>query len=193
LFKSKVNDKDKVITLNKLKEIDLPLVLAWRNAPEVRQYMYLTHEISEAEHHAWFIRMKHDPQALWYIHQDENGKSNGVVYFTQYQPENRSAFWGFYTAPDTLVGTGTKLGLSALDEAFNVLNLHKLNAEVISTNERSLHFHDKLGFYREGFFRDYHFNGEHYLDVVRLGILQSEWLKKRPEIENIIAKYDVTI
>lgn len=179
--------------LNKLAETDLPLVLAWRNTPEVRQHMYSAHEISEAEHRAWFARMKHDPQVRWYIHQDEYCNLDGVVYFTQYQPENHSSFWGFYAAPEAPRGTGTKLGLDALDEAFNVLSLHKLNAEVLSSNERSLRFHEKMGFHREGIFRDDHFNGEYYVDVVRLGIVKSEWVEKRPEIESLIAKSNVTV
>lgn len=179
------------MSLRKLTEADLSLTLFWRNALEVRQNMYSVHEISEMEHRAWFSRMENDEQSRWFIHQDENGNPDGVVYFTQYRPENHSSFWGFYVAPDAPAGTGTKLGLDALDEAFNTLNLHKLNAEVLSTNERSLHFHDKLGFHREGFFRDYHFNGESHLNVVRLGILQSEWSKKRSEIENIVTTWSI--
>jgi len=178
------------MTLHKLTEIDLQLVLAWRNAPEVRKSMCATLEISEADHHAWFARMEHDPQALWYIHQGKNDMPDGVVYFTQYRPENQSSFLGFYAAPDAPAGTDTKLSMSALDKAFHEFNLHKVSAEVLITNERSLHFHEKLGFNREGIFRDYHFDGEGFVDVIRLGILKSEWVKKRSEIENRIAKLD---
>lgn len=173
--------------IRKLTEVDLPLVLSWRNAPEVRKYMYSSKEISEAEHRAWFSVMNSDPQARWYLHQDENDKPDGVVYFTQYRPDNSSSFWGFYVAPNAPAGTGTKLGLDALNEAFHVLGLHKLNAEVLKTNQPSLRFHEKLGFSCEGIFRDYHFNGKHFVDVVRFGILKTEWLEKTPEIESHIA------
>ncbi|MBT4944960.1 MAG: UDP-4-amino-4,6-dideoxy-N-acetyl-beta-L-altrosamine N-acetyltransferase [Candidatus Marinimicrobia bacterium] len=178
------------MNLRKLTEDDLSLILVWRNAPEVRKSMYTTQEISEADHRTWFSRTKHDPQTRWYLHQNENDKPDGVVYFTQYRPENQSSFWDFYAAPDAPAGTGTKLGLDALDKAFYELNLHKLNAEVLSTNECSLLFHEKLGFNREGIFRDYHFDGEGFVDVIRLGILKSEWVKKRSEIKNRIAKLD---
>lgn len=170
--------------LRKLTEKDLELILGWRNAPEVRKYMYSTQEISEAEHRAWFSVMDSDPQARWYLHQDENDKPDGVVYFTQYRPDNSSSFWGFYVAPNAPAGTGTKLGLDALNEAFNVLGLHKLNAEVLKTNQRSLRFHEKMGFKCEGRFRDYHFNGNDFVDVIRFGILESEWVEKVLEIES---------
>ena len=173
-----------------LTEADLPLILAWRNATEVRRFMYSQHKISESEHLAWFSRIKHDLQARWYLHHDENNKPDGVVYFTQYRPENQSSFWGFYVAPKSPAGTGTKLGLDALNEAFCLLGLHKLNAEVLATNKLSLIFHEKLGFCAEGRFRDYHFNGKSFIDVIRFGILKSEWSENRPKVESRIAKFN---
>jgi methionyl-tRNA formyltransferase len=173
--------------LRPLTEQDLSLVRAWRNAPEVRRNMYTAHEISAAEHQAWFSRLKDDATSRWFIHEDAVGKPDGVVYFTHLQPSIVSAFWGFYAAPGALQGTGTRLGLDALDTAFEVLGLHKLNAEAIASNEASLRFQKKLGFREEGQFRDHHFNGQRYVDVVRLGILASEWAGKRREIQAQIA------
>ncbi len=178
--------------LRPLAEVDLPLVLAWRNAPEVRRNMYSQHEITHGEHLAWFGRLQHDPQSRWFIHVDTKGRPDGVVYFTQYQAIMGNAFWGFYSAPKSSPGTGTRLGLDAIDKALLEMKLHKLNAEVIGTNVISLRFHLKLGFQQEGLLRDYHFDGKKYVDVVRLGILDTEWAAKREEIQARTAKYDST-
>lgn len=35
-------------------DADMLTVLRWRNHPEVRQVMFTTHEIAEAEHRAWW-------------------------------------------------------------------------------------------------------------------------------------------
>ena len=151
--------------------------------------MYSAHEISEEEHRAWFARMHNDHQSRWYVHMDQHRTPDGVVYFTQYRPDQRSAFWGFYIGTEAKQGSGTYLGLEALDEAFFTLKLHKLNAEVLSTNEKSLRFHEKLGFVREGHFREAHFNGEQYIDVVRFGILELEWSDLRDKISQDAMKY----
>ncbi len=174
--------------LRPLAEKDLPLIRAWTNAPEVRRNMYSKHEITEAAHQSWFARLKDDDQSRWFIHENVAGQPDGVVYFTQLQPANGSAFWGFCAAPGALPGSGTRLGLDALDKAFSDLGLHKLNAEVFTSNEASLRFQNKLGFKEEGLFRDFHFDGESYIDVVRLGILAKEWSAKREEIQTRIAK-----
>lgn len=162
----------------------------WRNAPEVRGNMYSKHVITEVEHQAWFARLKDDAQSRWFIHENAMGQPDGVVYFTHLQPASGSGFWGFYTAPGALPGTGTRLGLDALDKAFTDLGLHKLNAEAITSNEASLRFQKKLGFKEEGLLRDFHFDGKNYVDVVRLGILTTEWTVKRNEIQARIAKLD---
>lgn len=156
------------------------MVRAWRNAPEVRSWMFNTHEISESEHQAWFERRKSDATSCWLIHEDEGGCPDGVAYFTQIEATSRSAFWGFYAAPGAPKGTGTRLGVEAMDHAFGALNLHKLNSEVIAGNEASLRFQKKLGFQEEGVLRHAHFDGQQHTDVVRLGMLSDEWHKRRP-------------
>jgi UDP-4-amino-4,6-dideoxy-N-acetyl-beta-L-altrosamine N-acetyltransferase len=170
------------MALRPLAEADLLPVLSWRNAPEVRQQMYSSHEIGEKEHREWFQRMQTDDGVRWYVHENAEGVTDGVAYFTQYSKIKRSAFWGFYISPEAKPGTGTSLGIDALDQAFSALNLHKLNAEALASNLRSLRFHEKLGFRNEGVFRDFHFDGSRYFDVVRYGMLAPEWLQMRPKV-----------
>lgn len=174
------------MVLRKLEEDDLNIMLIWRNAPEVRQQMYSKHIISEVEHQSWYETMKLDPKSIWYIHEDQHGKPDGVVYFTNYSKDNQSSYWGFYSDPDAPKGTGSQLGIEALDEAFKVLNLHKLNAEVLASNLPSLGLHKKLGFSKEGVFRDFHYDGSQFIDVIRFGILSSEWANIRTTFEKAL-------
>lgn len=178
--------------LRPLAESDLLTMLEWRNAPSVRENMYTKHEISEAEHRNWFARQKNDEHSRWYIYEDEMSKPQGVVYFTQYQLEQRNSFWGFYAGQNAKPGLGACMELDALDHAFTSLGLHKLNCEVIATNNKVVNLHKKFGFKEEGVFRDVHFNGKEFIDVIRLGILSSEWLNKRAEIIGRIARLNQT-
>lgn len=161
---------------------DLALILEWRNAPEIRRYMYTKHEISMQEHLAWFERLQCDPKSRWLIYSDSQEQPVGVASFTQHDSTGKIAFWGFYTAPNCVRGTGTGLGYEVVSYAFSELGLHKLNADVLADNVKSLSFHEMLGFKREGLFRDGHFNGEAYIDVARFGILEAEWSVKKVEI-----------
>lgn len=174
--------------LRPLSESDLSTMLEWRNAPAVRENMYTKHEISKEEHREWFVRQQTDKYSRWYIYEDEVNNPQGVVYFTQYQPEQRNSFWGFYAGKNARPGIGSRMELEALDHAFTNLGLHKLNCEVIASNNKVIALHKKFGFREEGVFRDIHFDGNKFLDVIRLGIISSEWLSKRAEIIDLIAR-----
>lgn len=152
---------------------DLERVLAWRNHPEVRRYMYTQHEITLDEHQRWFERTLPNPKKHLLVF-EVNQQPLGFVNFNE--TENAGiADWGFYVAPDAPKGSGRQLGRAALSHAFTQLKLHKVNGQALSYNERSIQFHQFLGFQQEGVLRDQHFDGEHYHHVICLGLLCHEW------------------
>lgn len=173
-----------------LEDLDLGLILQWRNAPAVRQAMFTQHEISQEEHQAWFHRMQADDTKRWFVYLNESNKPSGVVYFTDLDPAQGSAFWGFYARPDATPGTGLRLSLDALDFAFNELRIQKLNAEVLASNKRSLEMHKKVGFAKEGCFREQFFDGERRIAVIRLAMLADEWLGCRRALKSHVAQMD---
>ena len=56
-----------------------------------------------------------------------------------------------------------KMSLAALDQAFNKLNIQKLNADVLASNTRSLDMHKNVGFVEEGYFQKQHSMGKNAL------------------------------
>lgn len=153
---------------------DLELVLSWRNHPQVRSYMYTRHEISLAEHSAWFERATRDPKRHLLL-LDIGGRAQGFVNLHEIAPGG-IADWGFYLAPDAPQGTGRKLGQSALAYAFADIGLHKVCGQALASNARSIRFHQRLGFSQEGVQRQQHFDGQSYHDIVCFGLLAAEWL-----------------
>jgi UDP-4-amino-4,6-dideoxy-N-acetyl-beta-L-altrosamine N-acetyltransferase len=161
-------------------ESDLEQVLSWRNHPDIRRYMYTQHEITLAEHTHWFNKavnsLDHhllvfelDNVALGFV--NINNRSDGNI-----------AEWGFYVAPNSEKGTGKRLGITALDYAFNTLKLHKICGQALAHNTPSVKFHMRLGFVQEGVLRDQYFNGQNYEDVIHFGLLADEWKIKETEL-----------
>ena len=160
-------------SLRPMSASDLEIVFQWRNNPDVRRFMYTTHELTWEEHCAWFERArKNDNVKLLIYEQDRSPR--GFVNISCKRSRG-IADWGFYLAPDAPAGTGQNLGAAVLNYAFSQLGLHKLCGEVLGFNDRSLRFHQRLGFVREGRLREQHFDGESYHDVVCFGLLKSEW------------------
>lgn len=161
------------VLIRSMAEDDLPMVLAWRNHPEVRRFMFTQHEISLEEHTQWFMRVVQDNTRRLLIVQLQ-GKPIGYVQFSNVEPGG-VADWGFYARPDAAKGTGRKLGASALDHAFGQLKLNKVCGRAIDTNQASIRFHERLGFKREAVLRDQKRINDEYQTLICFGLLAHEW------------------
>ena len=65
--------------------------------------------------------------------------------------------------------------------AFNELNLYRVQLSVFSYNQRALALYKKLGFQREGTFREFlHRDGQRY-DMFLYGLLRREWEQSAQE------------
>ncbi len=66
---------------------------------------------------------------------------------------------------------------TAINFAFNRMNLHRLEAEIIETNKRSQKIIEGLGFAFEGELREAKYQNGKYVSVLRYGLLKQEFDK----------------
>ncbi len=158
---------------------DLSMVLSWRNHPDVRRFMFNQHEISLQEHTAWFTQVIKDGSKDLLI-VEESSTPIGYVQFSHVELGGIS-HWGFYIRPDASKGTGQKLGIAALEHAFDKLQLHKVCGEVIASNQASIKFHERLGFTREAEFENHRCINDKHHTIVHFGLLADQWLAYKRE------------
>lgn len=173
--------------LRPILEKDISTMLAWRNAPAVREHMYTRHEITEEEHNAWWSRYCTRTDQMYFMYEDKQ-QSLGIVGITAVDLINSNCSWAFYSSPKALRGTGSRMEYLTLEHVFFNLELNKLYCEVLSTNPAVVKLHKKFGFVVEGVFREQHKITEKYIDIYRLGLLKKEWLNNRTNmLEKLIA------
>ncbi|MGK3116952.1 UDP-4-amino-4,6-dideoxy-N-acetyl-beta-L-altrosamine N-acetyltransferase [Pseudomonas corrugata] len=176
--------------LGKLREInddELELMLAWRNAPNVRANMYTRHEISLEEHLAWWKRVQLRSDQRYFMY-ELDGKPTGIVGFNDLDVVNAISSWAFYASPEAPKGAGSKMEFLALDYAFYNMYLHKLMCEVLAFNSAVIKLHQKFDFKVEGILREHHLVDGQYVDVYKLGLLSLEWELRRPTMYEKILK-----
>jgi UDP-4-amino-4,6-dideoxy-N-acetyl-beta-L-altrosamine N-acetyltransferase len=154
-------------------DADLAQMLVWRNQPQVRANMLTQHEISAEEHRQWYERTQQDATRLLLI-VEENGAPLGFVNFADVQAGAAST-WGFYAAPGAEKGAGAKIGATALEFAFNTLEIHKVCGRALAFNEASIRMHERLGFCKEGVLRQQQKINETYHDIICFGLMRDEW------------------
>lgn len=165
------------VRVRPMQESDLARVLAWRNHPDVRKFMYTQHEITPTEHQQWFESSQANAERTLLIYESEY-EPLGFINFTEIEPK-QIANWGFYLSSSAPRGTGFQLGTAALAFAFDTLGLHKVCGQALAFNERSIRLHGRLGFRREAQGSDQHVDGHAYHDIIHFGLLRTEWQAQR--------------
>jgi len=154
---------------------DRKMVRSWRNHAEIRKWMYTDHEITDAEHESFIVRLKDDERNYYWLVKDDNGIGLGVISLNKVDRQNSNAYLGIYTAPVEFAPvTGSRLISGIKHLAFRVLKLHTLKLEVIDENARAKKFYLKAGFQEEGLLREFVRKDNHWLNVKILGLINSE-------------------
>lgn len=105
----------------------------------------------------------------------------GAIKVSDMSPSHRMGRIGMFLSPEmTGQGHGTDALRVMVRYGFEELGLHRLHAEVLGTNERSIRMLQKVGFTLEGRQRQSRRLGGQWEDLVMLGILDSEWASAAP-------------
>ena len=158
------------MSLRKVAEDDLELMLSWRNHPSIRASMFSQEVIKLEDHREWFGRESNKEDSLWLLFYNENDEPSGIIYLRGMDRLASHAFWGFYAAPSAPAGTGSTMCKEALEYSFDVLGLHKINAEVLRSNQRSQALHKKLGFQIEDVTHAHYSTLSKYEEIIRFGL-----------------------
>lgn len=171
------NQKHSRVGLRDMTSEDLEMVFHWRNHPEIRKCMFNNSEIVYDAHVKWFksVKKSNSRQLLIY---EEAGIPLGFVNISE-TVEGAIGDWGFYLSPESIKGTGKRLGKDVLSFAFNEMQLHKICGQVLAFNDKSIGFHKTMGFKLEGILKQQHYDGEKYHDVFHFGLLKSDWCQSK--------------
>ena len=171
-----------MISLRAVRNSDESQLLAWRNDPDVARYMYSEHIIGAEEHRAWFRSARSDPRRLYWIIQCD-GADVGLANLYDISEAHSRCSWAFYLGSANLRGRGVGSGVEALilDYVLQEGRYQKLYCEVLASNEAVIAMHMAFGFRQEGRLRSHIQKGSNRVDVVCLGILETEWREQRAQ------------
>lgn len=169
------------VDLRPLESGDAGRVLAWRNSPDVRAYMYTDHVISPDEHARWFAGIEGDEtRRYWIIEMDD--APVGLANLYDVDRRNQRCAWAYYLADPAVrgLGLGSYVEYWMLEYVFEGLHLDKLWCEVLASNEPVWRLHETFGFVTEARFRGHVIKAGRRVDVLGLGLLASDWRARRP-------------
>ncbi|MCP4316186.1 MAG: GNAT family N-acetyltransferase [Hyphomicrobiales bacterium] len=145
----------------------------------------------EAVEASWKSAMEFSdpPRSLWYLAEDVDGDPVGLGGLQTINYIHGDAILPIFVARKTRTnGLATAITTILLDLAFKQLRLHRVSTYYRADHAASAHVTKKLGFQEEGRVRQGWFADGEYIDVVQVGILDSEWSALRDGL-----KKDLTV
>ena len=148
--------EDGHLWLREAREEDTPLIVTWRNNPEVMRFFFYRTPFTEEGHKAW--RKEHIAtgackQFMVCVsdRDTEDHMSHPIGLCTIQHITKDHAGYGYLIGEDDMRGRGygTETTRLACAYAKDVLHLTYLTAEVLAGNTASLRSFEKAGFFRE--------------------------------------------
>ncbi|GGL54451.1 UDP-4-amino-4,6-dideoxy-N-acetyl-beta-L-altrosamine N-acetyltransferase [Sporolactobacillus putidus] len=170
--------------LEDIKESHLEMVLNWRNQECIRKYMFHNERIAMEEHLRWFHQMTLNPfkwVKIFYL----NDCPSGFVQINRLS--DHDCEWGLYIGNQQAPrGAGTIMGYLTIRYIFEHLLLNKIYAEVVSFNKRSIAYHEKLGFCKNGLQIREVPERDKEADVIQMCLTKESWRRNRRTVEQYI-------
>jgi RimJ/RimL family protein N-acetyltransferase len=160
---------------------DIPRFVDWLNDPEVTAGLLLALPFSQADEETWFDNMLKRPMEehplTIEIKGDEGWFAIGNFGFHNIDWRCRSSEVGIVIGEKSLwnMGYGTEVMRLMLKHGFNTLNLNRIALEVYENNPRAIRSYEKAGFFLEGCKRQGMYKDGHYIDILLMSVLRSEW------------------
>ena len=149
----------KRVALRAIEKADLPLLMQWRNNPNLRKFFRETDEINSFKQFKWFENMSAENSAhkMFAIVKSDTNELMGACGLCYIDWVNRSADFSIYLGYDNLY-IDKKYAIEAAqllrDYGFNILNLHRLWAEIYSIDNAKKTFFKTLSFTLDATFRE---------------------------------------
>jgi RimJ/RimL family protein N-acetyltransferase len=147
------------VYLRAIEEDDLPQLMLWRNNPNLRKYFRETAEINSINQFKWYkmVNEKNSVHKMFAIVKSSTDELLGACGLCYIDWVNRSADFSIYLGYNDLYIDDIYAVEAAnlmMDYGFNILNLHRLWAEIYSIDTAKKIFFDILNFKLDGEFRE---------------------------------------
>lgn len=166
--------------LRAVEKEDLPLLMEWRNQPELRKFFREINEINSISQNKWFemINDKTSIHKMFAIVEKDTNELLGACGLCYIDWVNRSADFSIYIGYKNIY-IDSKYAIDAaksmIDYGFNILNLHRLWAEIYSIDEKKQFFFNSLNFKLDGELRETYWYNQKWHNSLIYSILDAEY------------------
>lgn len=169
---------------------DQEKVFTWRTSSAVEPFFPNSGPDSLQKQLNWFATISSSETDEYFVISSIDKKDVGLIFLNDIDEVHKNSEFGFYIAEEKYRSTGIAIEaeLLILEYCFEEKKLHKVYCESLSSNKAVCKIHEKFGFIEEGVKRECVLKNSKYMDLIYMGILESEFAEKKQEIRNMIQR-----
>lgn len=173
------------LALRALEKEDLPFLHELHNSFKNMTYFFEEPYETLRELEELFEKHLHNPSERRFVAEDlETGVQAGVLSLIEIDEINRNAEVDIIVSEEERgKGYGSEAFALVIKYAFDVLNLHKLYLEVLTTNTVGRRIYDSFGFTDESILREQYFVDGEYVNAQRMCLFSRDWKHQKEEIQ----------
>lgn len=167
-----------IISVRNPEPRDLDALWRFKNDPEVaNQLVGFSGGYSQQDLVDWMEYHRKVPNEYLRVIANEDDQCIGHVGLYEVDHRVRSADFGILIGDRNYWGKGHGYNLTrwSLDYGFRMLNLNRIQLDVLANHSQAIRLYEKCGFQIEGRRRQAQFKEGEYVDIVFMGVLRSEW------------------
>lgn len=187
-MKEKVNYQNySFVNFSDLGPEEQKLVWVWRNADEIRKWMY-TSEVIPFENHLRFIQSLEASHTKLYYLVKREGTPIGV--FSIVDISDKEGEWGYYIAPEYHERSlGVEFYYYILKFIFESLHFQKINGYALIANKAANSLNDLFHFGKESVEKEVGDKKNYYLRTLK----QDDWHQKVKSDKRILRLLELTL
>jgi RimJ/RimL family protein N-acetyltransferase len=174
-----MNIRGKRIILRAIEAEDLQMLHAWLNEPSIALGLGDLHfPSSRSQQSKWFERIQADRDTIRLAVQDwQEGTLIGYTGFWNIHWRDRRAEHALVVGNARYQGRGfgREIIMTSARYAFEEMDLHRLDANILETNAASRKAYEACGYKVEGVLREHALRGSQRVNRLLLGLLASEY------------------
>ncbi|MDE6567173.1 MAG: GNAT family N-acetyltransferase [Lachnospiraceae bacterium] len=145
------------IVLRAITKEHTPLIVKWRNNPNVQHNFIFQETFTEEIHNAWMDSKVASGEVVQFIiYTKQSNMPVGSVYLRDVDLEKQKAEFGIFIGEDDARGKGYGRSAAQLicKYGFEQLHLHKIMLRVFASNVGAIRSYEHAGFVQEAYLKD---------------------------------------
>ncbi|WLD94751.1 GNAT family N-acetyltransferase [Alkalihalobacillus sp. AL-G] len=179
--------KGATINLRKMSQQDKVDYQRWNNDMELAPMVNPFIDLQSAEEIDEYFQNIHDKSRKNYIIEhivDEKAIGYLGLFNINHYHKNTECYIAVCEKSYHGQGVGYEAMQLLMEYVFREMNMHRLALRVFAENERAIRLYEKLGFKKEGYFRDTRFHNGGWQSSYIMAILQHEYQSDRTSSKN---------